>query len=106
MPVYLQIADQIKSQIISGALPRGSALPSERALAQILDVHRNTVVKAYSELKSDAWIESRQGVGYIVAAANDEKDAAGGKGRRGRTARPRQLGQRGGGKVPRHGKDI
>ena len=33
-------------QIISGALPRGSALPSERALAQILDVHRNTVVKA------------------------------------------------------------
>lgn len=49
VPVYLQIADQIKSQIISGALPRGSALPSERALAQILDVHRNTVVKAYSE---------------------------------------------------------
>ena len=44
VPVYLQIADQIKSQIISGALPRGSALPSERALAQILDVHRNTVV--------------------------------------------------------------
>lgn len=75
VPVYLQIADQIKSQIISGALPRRSALPSERALAQILDVHRNTVVKAYSELKSDAWIESRQGVGYIVAAANDEKDA-------------------------------
>ena len=75
VPVYLQIADQIKSQIISGALPRGSALPSERALAQILDVHRNTVVKAYSELKSDAWIESRQGVGYIVAAANNEKDA-------------------------------
>ena len=60
VPVYLQIADQIKSQIISGALPRGSALPSERALAQILDVHRNTVVKAYSELKSDAWIESRR----------------------------------------------
>ncbi len=75
VPVYLQIADQIKSQIISGALPRGSALPSERALAQILDVHRNTVVKAYSELKSDVWIESRQGVGYIVAAANDENDA-------------------------------
>ena len=38
-------------------------------------MHRNTVVKAYSELKSDAWIESRQGVGYIVAAANDENDA-------------------------------
>ena len=47
VPVYLQITDQIKAQIISGALPRSSALPSERALAQILDVHRNTVVKAY-----------------------------------------------------------
>lgn len=70
VPVYLQIADQIKAQIISGGLPRSSALPSERALAQLLDVHRNTVVKAYSELKSDAWIESRQGVGYVVAAAD------------------------------------
>ncbi len=73
VPVYLQIADQVKSQIISGALPRGSALPSERALAQLVDVHRNTVVKAYGELKSDAWIESRQGVGYVVSAPNAEK---------------------------------
>ena len=79
VPVYLQIADQIKSQIISGALPRASALPSERALAQMLEVHRNTVVKAYGELKSDAWIESRQGVGYVVAAADG---AAGGDGRK------------------------
>lgn len=77
VPVYLQIADQIKAQIISGALPRSSALPSERALAQILDVHRNTVVKAYGELKSDAWIESRQGVGYLVASASTEKEPAG-----------------------------
>ena len=79
VPVYLQIADQIKSQIISGALPRASALPSERARAQMLEVHRNTVVKAYGELKSDAWIESRQGVGYVVAAADG---AAGGDGRK------------------------
>lgn len=68
IPVYLQIADQLRAQIMRGALPEGSALPSERALAQRLGIHRNTVVKAYSELKSDAWIESRQGIGYIVAA--------------------------------------
>lgn len=71
VPVYLQIVGQLKSQIISGALPKGSALPSERALAQLLGLHRNTVVKAYSELKSEAWIESRQGVGYVVAAVGD-----------------------------------
>ena len=74
VPVYLQIAEQIKAQIISGALPRASTLPSERALAQLLDVHRNTVVKAYSELKSDAWIESRQGVGYVVTEADAAPD--------------------------------
>ena len=79
VPVYLQIADQIKSQIIRGTLPRASALPSERSLAQLLDVHRNTVVKAYSELKSDAWIESRQGVGYVVAAGENAAAAPSGE---------------------------
>ena len=66
--VYLQITDQLKSQIMHGVLPAGSVLPSERGLAQMLGVHRNTVVKAYSELKSDAWIESRQGIGYVVTS--------------------------------------
>lgn len=73
IPVYLQIVDQIKTQILRGTLPGGSTLPSERALAQLLDVHRNTVVKAYSELKSDDWIESRQGVGYVVSSVQSER---------------------------------
>ena len=68
IPVYLQIADQVRSHIMCGALPAGSVLPSERGLAQMLGVHRNTVVKAYGELRSDAWIESRQGIGYVVTA--------------------------------------
>ena len=62
IPVYLQIVDQLRAQIMCGSLPSGSVLPSERGLAQMLEVHRNTVVKAYGELKSDAWIESRQGI--------------------------------------------
>ena len=79
IPVYLQIADQVRSHIMRGALPAGSVLPSERGLAQMLGIHRNTVVKAYSELRSDAWIESKQGIGYVVAAqeagASDAADA-------------------------------
>ena len=67
IPIYLQVADHIRAQIMRGELPPGSVLPSERSLARMLGIHRNTVVKAYSELKSDAWIESRQGIGYIVA---------------------------------------
>ena len=48
IPVYLQIVDQLRAQIMCGALPSGSVLPSERGLAQMLEVHRNTVVKAPS----------------------------------------------------------
>ena len=77
IPVYLQIADQLRAHIVNGALPAGSVLPSERGLAQLLGVHRNTVVKAYSELKSDAWIESRQGRGYVVAASQPAEDGTG-----------------------------
>ena len=84
IPVYLQIVDQLRAQIMCGALPSGSVLPSERGLAQMLEVHRNTVVKAYGELKSDAWIESRQGIGYVVA----RPPPAAGRGGRGAGAPP------------------
>ncbi|MBQ9458413.1 MAG: PLP-dependent aminotransferase family protein [Oscillospiraceae bacterium] len=67
-PVYLQIADAVKSRIRSGELPDGSALPSERILAQMLGVHRNTVTKAYGELKADGLLHSRQGAGYTVVS--------------------------------------
>ena len=66
IPVYRQITEQIRQQILSGAIPADSTLPSERMMAQLLGVHRNTVVRAYSELKSEDWIASRQGVGYVV----------------------------------------
>ena len=72
--IYLQIASQLKREIFSGELNRGSTLPSERAMASILGVHRNTVVKAYSELKDDELIESRQGVGYIVTAGQNPSE--------------------------------
>lgn len=65
-PVYLQIASSIKYQIMSGTITKESILPSERALAKILNIHRNTAAKAYSELKDQGLIESYQGVGYKV----------------------------------------
>ena len=62
----MQIASQMKNQILTGEIAAGSTLPSERSMAQILGVHRNTVVRAYSELKDQELIDSRQGVGYVV----------------------------------------
>ena len=92
IPVYLQIVDQLRAQIMCGALPSGSVLPSERGLAQMLEVHRNTVVKAYGELKSDAWIESRQGIGYVVAARGGGRRGRGGGSLR-QAEPPRELDQ-------------
>ena len=60
-PVYLQIAGQIKESIYAGIIPDGYVLPSERALSAEIGVHRNTVTKAYDELKTEDIIESVQG---------------------------------------------
>ena len=65
-PIYWQIADQIKAMIVAGQLPDGAVLPSERAMAALIGVHRNTVIKAYSHLKDEELLDSVQGVGYRV----------------------------------------
>ncbi|MCI9597631.1 MAG: PLP-dependent aminotransferase family protein [Firmicutes bacterium] len=65
-PVYLQISAQIKEKILKGELVDSYALPSERVLAKNLGLHRNTIVRAYNELKADGLITSYQGVGYQV----------------------------------------
>ncbi len=66
-PVYLQISGAIREMILDGRMTDGYALPSERKLAAYLDVHRNTVTKAYMDLKSEGLIDSHQGKGYRVA---------------------------------------
>lgn len=75
-PVYRQIASSIREQILSGEITGGSILPSERALAGILGVHRNTVIRAYSDLKDQGLIESRQGVGYMAAFCGEDHHEA------------------------------
>ena len=67
VPIYLQIVGQIKEKIFDGTINEGYALPSERKLAADLGVHRNTVTKAYHELKAEGLIFASQGKGYRVA---------------------------------------
>ncbi len=74
-PIYMQLVSQIKGKIIVRELGRGDVLPSERALAERLGIHRNTVTRAYKELESMDMIESRQGYGYVVAGTDAEKAA-------------------------------
>ncbi len=75
-PVYVQIVNQLKLLIQRDEINRGATLPSERALSKILGVHRNTIIKAYNELKAEDYIESRQGVGYIVNFGKEQKSGA------------------------------
>lgn len=65
-PIYIQISDQIRRGIFNGSLVDGYLLPSERKLAADLGIHRNTVTRAYLDLKGEGLIEARQGQGYRV----------------------------------------
>ena len=65
-PVYLQIADQVKSMAASGAIRPGESLPSIRPLAEELRLNRNTVAKAYAELESLGVIETMPGKGCFL----------------------------------------
>ena len=67
LPVYLQLAEQVKAAAASGALRPGEPLPGIRPLAEELRVNRNTVAKAYAELEAQGVVENVQGKGCFLA---------------------------------------
>lgn len=67
LPIYQQIAEQVKTQISNGRLPPGSRLPTVRQMAQHAGVTRLTVQNAYGELQADGWIEATVGRGTFVS---------------------------------------
>lgn len=71
-PIYLQIADQIKTLILEGGLKEGEMLPSMRNLALELRISFMTTKRAYEELERDGFIESYTGKGSFVRARNLE----------------------------------
>jgi len=76
-PVYLQLVDQVKAAVASGAVRPGDSLPSIRPLAEDLRVNRNTIAKAYTELESQGVIETSAGKGCFISgnASALRKDA-------------------------------
>ena len=71
-PIYEQIADQVKEQIMAGALAAGDALPSMRLLAKELRISVITTKRAYEELERDGFLENVPGKGCFVAPQNRE----------------------------------
>lgn len=78
-PIGRQIVDAVRMKIATGELTAGDQLPSVRGLAQQLTINPNTVAKAYAELTTEGWLESRQGMGLYVSAprqrlSDDERE--------------------------------
>ena len=72
VPIYEQIEEQIKSQIMTGSLVAGEALPSMRVLAKELKISIITTKRAYEDLERDGFIESITGKGSFVKAVNSD----------------------------------
>ena len=68
VPIYQQIASQIKYLIASSRLRPNDQLPSVRKLAEQLLVNPNTVARAYRELEAVGVVVSRRGAGVFVTA--------------------------------------
>ncbi|MCF2661665.1 GntR family transcriptional regulator [Pseudoflavonifractor phocaeensis] len=71
-PIYEQITDQVKEQIMTGTLAAGDALPSMRLLAKELRISVITTKRAYEELEREGFLENVPGKGCFVAPQNRE----------------------------------
>lgn len=67
LPIYVQIANGISQNIQAGILKTGTKLLGTRSMADLLEVHRKTVIAAYDELFSQGWIEILPQKGTFIA---------------------------------------
>ena len=76
VPIYVQLMEQVKHSIETGALRPGEQLPGIRPLAEELVINPNTVAKVYRELEHEGVIELRHGAGAFVSASPRTKKLA------------------------------
>ena len=72
-PIYSQITDGFRQQILAGVLQEGDKLPSVRDLASQLAINPNTIQRAYRELEAQGWIATVPGKGCFVCAVPTQK---------------------------------
>ena len=65
-PIYAQIADRYREQIVAGVLAAGDKLPSVRELAVQLSINPNTIQRSYRQLEAEGWIATVPGKGCFV----------------------------------------
>jgi len=72
VPIYQQIAEQLKEEIMSGKLKQGEYLPSIRGLAKDLKISVITTMKAYEQLAEEGLVTAVQGKGFYVNAQDSD----------------------------------
>ena len=73
VPIYRQVMDQLRRQIVTGVLNTGDQLESVRDLASRLKVNPMTISKAYSLLEAEGLLERKRGIGIFVAKVKKTK---------------------------------
>ena len=72
VPIYQQIAEQMKADILAGKMKQGDYLPSIRSLAKELKISVITTMKAYELLEAEGLVTAAQGKGFYVNAQDSE----------------------------------
>lgn len=72
-PIYMQIEEQIREQILNGDLAEGTTLPSIRKLASETGVSVITTTRAYSDLAEEGFIGTIPGKGTIVLPQDNDR---------------------------------
>lgn len=68
-PLFTQLADAVRAEIVAGRLHAGERLPSARELATALTVNLHTVLHAYQQLRDEGLVQLHRGRGAVVTAA-------------------------------------
>ena len=90
-PLYRSLYEHLRAAILSGELPGGMKLLSTRALAEELNVSRNTVLNAYRQLLAEGYLEGKEGSGTFVVNCPPELLLAAPQPRSSKTVKPSKL---------------
>lgn len=66
IPIYIQVINRIKKDVIQGKLPMGTKLPSTRELAVQYQINPNTAVRIYKEMEQQKMCYTKRGLGTFV----------------------------------------
>ena len=72
-PIYVQIADRLREEILAGKYKPDERVPSVREYAVLLEVNTNTAVKSYELLANEGIIYNKRGMGYFVSPGAKER---------------------------------